>query len=207
MRLAKIYNLEHIIETYTPHTSFLLDGKIKPFDRPQHVLSFPGLSILDRYKLGISLAKLRLKNNWEELEKVTAEEWLIDNMGPHVYKKMWKPMLIGKWGKYYNQINMAWFWARIHVRTQKLMYPNGGFQRFTDEIVEGLVNKGVKFCFNQKIRKVKDNFKNGSIFIDEEKYYDKVLLTVGPELFCSLVDSLPDDFNRKINKYHSCCCC
>ena len=204
LELAKIHGLQGLIEIYTPNTSFLLNGAIKPFDRPQHVLSYPDLSITDRFKLGKSLALLRFKKIWIELEEVTAEKWLIDNMGRNVYEKMWQPMLIGKWGNYYNQINMAWFWARIYVRTQKLMYPNGGFQNFTDNIVKQLEETGVRFHFNQEIRSIVDNGDNVSIHTDvDEKHFDIVLLTVGPKILLQLVKGLPPDYVENLNQNRS----
>jgi protoporphyrinogen oxidase len=204
-QLAELHGIKDLIEVYSPNTSFFLNGRIKPFDQPQHVLLYPGISLADRYKLGKTLAILRLSNSWEDYEKVTAENWLIDKMGRNVYEKIWKPMLIGKWGSYYNQINMAWFWARIYVRTKKLMYPRGGFQNFTNKIVNSLSKKGVKFHFNSRIDSISK--KNGEIelkFPDRTKIiYDKVLLTVSPKIFEYLVDQLPENFSKTLDTHKS----
>jgi len=34
---------------------------------------------------------------------------------------------MGKFGKYYKDVNMAWMWARVHKRSFKLGYFKGGF--------------------------------------------------------------------------------
>lgn len=200
--LANVHGLQDIIKTYTPNTSFLINSKIKPFDKAQHILSYPGLSISDRYKLGKSLAFLRVTKKWRALEKVTAEKWLLENMGRNVYEKIWQPMLIGKWGNYYNRINMAWFWARIYVRTKKLMYPNGGFQTFTDKIVEKLETMDVRFHFNQEIKSIVNDDDN--VIIETEvgkKHFDIVLLTVGPKILLNLVKKLPSDYENNLKKH------
>ena len=56
---------------------------------------------------------LRLTNNWRALEKVTADSWMMKWAGKNVYEKMWKPLLVGKFGPFYRDVNMAWMWARI----------------------------------------------------------------------------------------------
>ena len=58
--------------------------------------------------------------------------------GKNVYEKMWKPLLIGKFGPYYQDVNMAWMWARIKARTTRLGTFQGGFQRFADMFAEKL---------------------------------------------------------------------
>jgi hypothetical protein len=35
-------------------------------------------------------------------------------MGQTTNKNLWEPLLVGKFGEYYREVNMAWFWARIH---------------------------------------------------------------------------------------------
>ena len=96
IKLAKEHDLINRIKIFSPNTSFFLDGEIRQFDRPHHILMYPGLSIIDRYRLATKLASLKLSKSWKYYEKFTAEEWLIKNMGENVYEKMWKPMLIAK---------------------------------------------------------------------------------------------------------------
>ena len=48
--------------------------------------------------------------------------------GRRVYEKMWKPLLIGKFGPYYKDVNMAWMWARLKARSTRLGTFEGGFQ-------------------------------------------------------------------------------
>ncbi len=203
--LAETHKITNLIKTYSPNTSFFLNGRIKPFDRPHHVLMYPGLSLYDRYKLGLKLATLKISRNWKYYENFTAEEWLINNMGKNVYQKMWKPMLIAKWSDYYNQINMAWFWARIYVRTQKLMYPDGGFQNFNNKIVNSLKTMGVSFHFKNSVDSISSRDNNVELLINNNnrKIYDKVLITTGPKSIKSLINNIPDSYKNKINTQKS----
>ena len=55
---------------------------------------------------------LRLNNNWKPLERYTAAEWIRQKMGEEYYNILWRPSLIGKFGDRYEEVNMAWLWAR-----------------------------------------------------------------------------------------------
>ncbi len=199
--LAKELDLSHLIRTYSPQTSFYHQGRIRPFDKPHHVLTFPGLTLMGRLRLGLSLAKFKLTTSWQRYEQTTAEMWLIQNMGQNVYDKLWKPMLIGKWGDYYNKINMAWFWARIYKRTQSLMYPDGGYQEFTDKIKENLEKRGVRFNLGQEIKLVEqlEDHKIGVHTPSGPAQYDMVLTTVSPKILLATVKDLPKDYRNKVN--------
>jgi len=199
IELAEISNTKNLINIYSPTTSFYSEGRIRPFDKPQHILTYPGLTLVDRFRLFYSMVNLKLMKNWQVLEKFTAEEWLIKNMGKRTYDLMWKPMLIGKWGDYYNKVNMAWFWARIHVRTQKLMYPDGGFQNFTNGVVNNLKKYGVTLRLGTNVDTI---FGDGDFIIVEShgvsRKYNKVVFTLGPTKFCSLVQNIPKKHKKDI---------
>lgn len=203
--LADKFNLTDILKTYSPTTSFFHNNSIKSFDKPQHLLNYPGLSFLDKWELGVSLVKLKLSVSWESFEQVTAQEWISEYMGENVYNTLWKPMMIGKWGKYYNKINMAWFWARIHVRTQKLMYPDGGFQTFSDQITNKLKENGVKFYFNQQICKIQKTYDGNHyrLMNNVHEKFDIVLSTVNPKNFLNSVDEYPESYRKEISSLRS----
>ena len=95
---------------------------------------FPGLGWgVNKIRFGLVGLYLRLTTNWKELEKVTVDEWMRKWAGEKVYKLMWEPLVIGKFGKkYYKQVNMAWMWARLNARTTRLGTFEGGFQVFAD---------------------------------------------------------------------------
>ena len=203
--LADETGLRDMIVTYTPRTSILLDDDVLPFDSPHHILMVPGLNLADKFKLSKALIELKLNKSWKRYENQLCVEWMPEKMGVNAYERIWKPMLIGKWGDYYDKINMAWFWARIHKRTRKLMYPEGGYQNFTDNIIEALKLKNVKIKLGVDIKKVRQ-LQNGKISItlnDIDLEYDKVLCTVSPNIFSNLVDGLTESYTSEIRSLTS----
>ncbi len=129
-----------------PLTVMYHEGKFYPFDSILKALLFPGLGFgINKIRFGFVGLFLRLTNNWRALEKVTADAWMLKWAGREVYEKMWKPLLIGKFGPYYRDVNMAWMWARIKARTTRLGTFEGGFQAFADAFAARLGEMGVEF--------------------------------------------------------------
>ena len=181
-----------------PYTVMLHKGKWYPFDSITQALLYPGLGFgLNKARFGLVGLYLRLTKNWKPLEEVTVEEWMRKWAGKEVYEKMWQPMLIGKFGPHYKDVNMAWFWARIHARTTNLGTFQGGFQAFADSFAEILREMGVDIRLGARVESIirtaslkgeKDRLSVGS------ETFDKVLVTISPGLLAKLCPELPESY-------------
>ncbi len=177
-----------------PLTVMLYKSKWYPFDSIINALRFPGLGFgLNKIRFGFVGLFLRLTNNWKALEKFTADEWMMQWAGKQVYEQMWKPLLIGKFGPYYKDVNMAWMWARIKARTTRLGTFEGGFQKFADLFAEKLQALGVKILLGVSISSIKKDQASGSLNVDGESF-DKVLVTSSPNLMAKLAPDLPENY-------------
>jgi protoporphyrinogen oxidase len=181
-----------------PLTVMYHEGKFYPFDSIAKALLFPGLGFgLDKIRFGFVGLFLRLTNNWRALEKVTADSWMMKWAGKNVYEKMWKPLLVGKFGPYYRDVNMAWMWARIKARTTRLGTFEGGFQRFADMFADRLRGMGVEIRLGAQVKFIKrDQDKGLSIAAGTVESFDKVLVTTSPSLMAKLCPDLPQDYLR-----------
>ena len=176
-----------------PLTVMYFNGKFYPFDSILNALRFPGLGFgLNKIRFGFVGLFLRLTNNWRALEKVTADEWMLKWAGKQVYEQMWKPLLVGKFGPFYKDVNMAWMWARIKARTTRLGTFEGGFQRFSDLFAEQLRNMGVEIRLGTQVKFIKQN-QAGGLSVDVESF-DKVLVTTSPSLIAKMCPDLPENY-------------
>ena len=137
-----------------PLTVVYHDGAFYPLDSPVALLRFPGLGLWAKVRMGLVLAYLRLTRAWSRLEKHTAHAWLARWMGRAAYTTLWEPLLEGKFGPYYQEVNMAWFWARVHARTPRLGTYEGGFQALADAIVDRLQAQGVEVLLGREVLQV-----------------------------------------------------
>ena len=182
-----------------PTTSVMYDGKIVPFDSPQRWITFPGFNLLDVARFGLVSAYLRFTKPWRKLEQETADSWLRKWYGQKIYATTWRPMLIGKFGPYYREVNMAWMWARLHVRSPRLGYFEGGFQAFIDRLTAVTRQKGGVIHLNCPVESVTEE--NGRLTIqtrEQSGSYDTVLATTSPGLLGKLAPGLPDAYLRQL---------
>ncbi|MCB9782066.1 MAG: NAD(P)/FAD-dependent oxidoreductase [Candidatus Omnitrophica bacterium] len=180
-----------------PVTALYHQGKFYAFDSPIAVLKFPGIHFIDRLRFGFVGAYLRFSKNWKSFEKHTAHEWLRKWMGKRAYETLWEPMLKGKFGEeYYRDVNMAWFWARIHVRTPQLGTFEGGFQAFCDEFAEAVRGRGATILLETPVERIESKDKDQLALRtnDGEETFDRVLSTTSPELVAKMAPDLPEDY-------------
>jgi len=184
-----------------PYTVLLHEGKWYPFDSIPRALIFPGLGFgIDKLRFGLVGLFLKLTNNWRHLEKFTADEWMRKWAGSRIYERMWKPLLIGKFGDYYDRVNMAWMWARLKARTTRLGTFEGGFQRFADMFAERLREQGVEIRLGAQVKAIHESplpaQSGNGLIIDtgSKESFDKILVTTSPSLLAKLCPLLPDAY-------------
>ena len=180
-----------------PLTVMLYKDNWYPFDSILNALRFPGLGFgINKIRFGFVGLFLRITNNWKALEKETADAWMMKWAGRQVYEQMWKPLLIGKFGPFYKDVNMAWMWARIKARTTRLGTFTGGFQKFADLFAEKLREMGVEIRLGANVKFIKQN-QAGGMSIDAGgavESFDKVLVTTSPNLMAKLCPDLPENY-------------
>jgi protoporphyrinogen oxidase len=181
-----------------PFTVMYHAGKFYPFDSIKTALMFPGLGWgVHKARFGLVGLYLRLVNNWQPLEKVTAEAWMRKWAGNRAYEMMWEPLLTGKFGeRYARQVNMAWMWARLKARTTRLGTFEGGFQAFADRLAAYLQSIGVKIFYRTPVERISPLAGSGLELklSDGSLAFDQCLFTSSPELLSRLAPALPGNY-------------
>lgn len=204
LSLAKEINHKVIIER--PKTSSFVNDKTYQLDSPISLLKFPKLSLLNRFRMGFSLALLKYNPIWKPLEKSKAEPYLKKMMGEKGYEKLWKPLMVNKLGKYAQSVSLAWFWARVYKRTSSLAYPEGGFLEFSLHLQKEIEKNGGKFYYNTEVTKLSSNdkpaieFKKTTSSKLQTSNFDKVITTLPSSLFINIAPELPQNYIDKLNK-------
>jgi protoporphyrinogen oxidase len=200
--LIRELGLSDQIEFRTPKSVMYHNGKFYPFDSIPAAILYPGLGFgLNKIRFGLVGLYLRLFNRWQILEKTTAKAWMSKFAGQKVYRSMWEPMVIGKFGeKYADQINMAWLWARIYSRTTSLGTFRGGFQCFFDRFTEILKSEGVDFKFGTTVQSVTKN-QNADLVVTTDgssSRFDRVLITTSPKTLLKIVPEISGMYKEKL---------
>jgi protoporphyrinogen oxidase len=184
-----------------PYTVMYHQGQFYPFDS---MFSNIPLFLLRHYRLddvarfGLVGVYLRLTNNWQALEKFTADAWMRKWTGERVYKAMWEPLLTGKFGEHYaRDVNMAWLWARLHARTTRLGTFQGGFQAFFDALAERLGQMGVTIRLSTPVEHIAPLPGGGIRLMAASQTnldFDQCLATTSPALLAQLAPDLPANY-------------
>ena len=206
INLAKEIN--HPIITKTPETNWYVNGKIYKFVSLKAALTFPLLTLPERLRQLIILGLLRINPFWKPLEKLKTNEVMTKLMGVKIYNMLWKSILVNKFGKYADDISLAWFWARIKKRTQALSYPKGGFLEFANHIANEIKKNNGKIYFNSEIINLEQKNNQVEIKIKTNNQvsilnFDKVIVTLPSFLFIKITPTLPETYTEKLKKLKS----
>jgi protoporphyrinogen oxidase len=189
-----------------PYTVMYHEGKFYPFDSYLNALLYPGLGWgLNKIRFGLVGLYLRMTNDWKSLEKTTVDAWMRKWAGEQVYQSMWEPLVVGKFGKYHRQVNMAWMWARLKARTTRLGTFIGGFQTFADLFARCLIELGVEIKLGTGVTQIIPQG-DGSLMLeaaDGVQAFDQCLVTASPAFMARLVPALPDDYLGSLLKLKS----
>jgi len=188
-----------------PTTSLWYRGKAYPFDNYLRAALFPHLSLIDKFRAAPVAVYLRLTRNWRPLEKYTAHEWLTRWLGRQAYQVLWEPLLTGKMGDYYQEVNMAWFWARLYKRSPSLGYFVGGFQALADALLERVGAQGGTIHLNTPVYEVRPAAE-GRLRLqtaEGETVFDRVVATVSPRLMLRLAPDLPAHYQAQLLELRS----
>lgn len=180
-----------------PVTVVYHQGRFYPFDSILAALLYPGLGWgVDKIRFGLVGLYLRLTNNWRSLEKTTVDAWMRKWAGDRVYEMMWEPLMVGKFGPHYKQVNMAWMWARLKARTSRLGSFKGGFQAFADHFAQRLQEMGVEIYLSTRVDSIETDEHGGPSIITggSSQRFNQVLSTTSPALLARMAPELPSDY-------------
>jgi protoporphyrinogen oxidase len=194
------------------NVGYFADGKIYPLNGAVDLLKLGTIPFIDRVRLGLVTAYLQKVKNWKKYESVTAHAWLERALGKRAYDKTLGAQLRAKFGTYYDQIAMVWFWGKIWLRTtsrrspldqEKLGYFRGSFQTIVDAMVRGCERAGVTMVHGKAMSSItSDDSGKWTVTLDDrttDSRFDALVATTPSHIFQKLVPDLPADYAAKLD--------
>ncbi|MBN2328879.1 MAG: NAD(P)/FAD-dependent oxidoreductase [Candidatus Omnitrophica bacterium] len=186
-------------------------GKLHPFTTPFDLLRFSPLSIASRFRVGLSALKMKRRESYEDLEDVTAEEFIIREMGESAYRILWEPLLRSKFGDRYREVSAVWFWGKVKLRGgtrtksgsgECLGYLKDGWGQLYRRMGRQIAERGGVLRFSQLVTEIR---KTGAGLLVRtrqgvEEEYDRVLVTPSVPTFLQMTPSLPGDYKAAASK-------
>jgi len=183
-RLLDEMGLSDKVEWKTGTSGYLANNEIYPLNTPVQILRYPELSMIDKVKLAY-LTLTAKKTDLKALDDITAEQYIIQNLGKNVYLSFFEPLLKSKFGEQKKDVSAAWLISRIAIRSdrgvsgERLGYLNGGFHLLVESLEKSIISKGGKINKHTPV---------SSIFSLNEGWemngtrYDTIVSTIPPQV-------------------------
>lgn len=154
--LAALIGVDDQIVTRATRTGMYYAGATFRLSTPLDLLKFDAIPFPDRVRTGLATLGVRTVKDWRALENVSAHDWLIRWFGQRAYDVLWAPLLVGKFGRYADEVSAVWIWNKLTLRGgsrgrgggEELAYFKGGFARLAREIGVYVEQRGGKVRLN-----------------------------------------------------------
>jgi protoporphyrinogen oxidase len=162
LNLVKELGLQEKLIWCDSSVGIFRDGKVHSFKTPLDLLKFAPCSFIGRLRTGFAALYLKHQKKWRGFTRITAHDWMMRACGRSAMATIWTPLLKGKFDRHYQNVSMAWFWARIHTRAnsrsggggEKLGYFRGGFNIVTTALENEICKRGVKIQKSATVKKI-----------------------------------------------------
>ena len=195
---------------WLPTSNSFYANRIYRLSTPFDLLKFSHIRFLDRIRMGVMYLSTRFVRNWMPLEGITAREWLTRMAGQSGYEGVWKPVLRAKFGQYADRVAAVWIWNKLKLRgssrgkvqEERLGYLQGGFGQAIDAWEAHLRASGVEILLDTPVEsiRIEDGAATGIVAGGQFRAFDRVLVTVAPELFLRLAPSLPANYRVQLGR-------
>ena len=215
--LMEEIGVDDAMKWYPSRVGTYTSGKVYKTTTALDLLRLGAIPLLERIKLGLFALRVGRIKDWRSLESDTADFWLREQLGGMAYEKVWAPLLRGKFGRFYDQIGMPWFWSKIQTRfasrkgirgREMLGYPDGSFDTIFNRLTAVIQARGGEIHLSTPVENinVKDRTATGVIARHESgelgsEDFDVVLSTVPSFSFPDIVD-LPDCYKKRLLDVH-----
>ena len=179
------------------------------------------LSLTGKYKYMIFLLRSLYVRNWKKFDKISVHQLIENNCGAEIWKKVFHPVLKGKFHDSASSISAAWFYKKLQQRAKCRTIGSGerlgAFKKSSKVLVDRLSGKirekGGTILTGSRVEKLKiKNQRFYGLSVNGKNYdFDRLIITTPiPEiinLFSSELTNINDEVTslKSIEYAHSLC--
>lgn len=219
LNLIKEIGLSDLVNWYTVKDALHAGGRLYSFSTPLDLMRFSEIPIRQRLLTGLAILKAGRFSQWQNLEDITAAEWLIKNCGQKSFEKLWKPLLQAKFEDDAEKVSAVWIWNKFKLRggsrsrnsqLEKFGYMKGSFSLLTESLIKSIVTNGGQIRYGHTAMglihndgKTSKKYKVSCILEDCSSIdldADAVISTISCRQFSNLSISLnlPEEYRNKL---------
>ncbi len=211
--LLKELELEDQLNWTSTLMGYFFQGKLYKWGNPVALLSFPKLSIINRFRYGLHMfisSKMKHGNN---IDNDDAVSWIKRWQGEATYNTMWSKLFELKFYHYTPNLSASWIWARIRrvgrsrssLMQEQMGYLEGGSNTLLVAMQNAIESMGGKIHLNAKVDKIEyqNNTVSGLIVNGKQNKFNKIYSTIPlpfiPKLLPDLSQSTLKQYSRLNN--------
>ncbi len=207
--LLRDLGLESEIRWTLAQTGFYTDGRFYSMNNLVEFLRFPPLGIVDKLRLGLTIAYASRITDPERLESTDVESWLRRLSGNRTFERIWRPLLRAKLGERYRDASAAFIWAiivrlyaarRAGLGAERFGYVPGGYARIIERFAARLENAGVDTLLGTRVASVRRQ--EDRIVVETtagEQTFERVVVTANARIAARLCPQLDDDERSRLD--------
>lgn len=208
--ILKELDLEKELQWVDTKTGFYADSKFYSMSNTLEFLRFPPLNLIEKFRLGITIAYGSRVKDWRPLSAITAVDWLTKLSGRRTVEKIWLPLLRAKLGDSCEKVSAAFIWATISrmyaarrsgLKKETFGYVPGGYGRVLDRFAEHLTKLGVTLKVSQSVSSI-EREQSGKVairFADRSSSaFDRVVVTTPAPVAGQICQELLDTEKERL---------
>lgn len=164
------------------------DRTLRSVSNAVEFLQLPGLSLLDKGRLGATIVIGSKIRSGRRMERITVERWLRRWSGNSAFETFWKPLLRAKLGDAYPKASAAFIWATIQrlyaarrsgLKKEMFGYAAGGYAHVCECFEAALADAGVDVRLGTRVRSIEHTDGGLSVELSDGRRdgFDRVVVT------------------------------
>jgi len=190
---------------------FYFKGQVYSMNNIVEFLRFPPLNWIDRFRLGLTIVYAQFLRDWQKLEHISVEKWLVSISGRTTFENIWKPMLRAKFDGNFEDTPATYIWSRL-VRMKSTRsgvnqkeqagHLVGGFDTILKAMAKRIEQAGGKIHLNVPVSEI--IVENGeAVGIEAEglrRTFNSIVATIQAPLFKQLLPKSHQDYKQWLSQ-------
>lgn len=209
--LCKGLGIAHRLQFQETKMGFYHANHIYPMNNAIEFLRFPPLGWVDRFRLGLTIMAAQFIRDWQKLEGISVEAWLLQWSGQNTFNNIWRPMLKAKFDGGFDNVPATWIWSRL-VRMKSTReganqkeeagHLVGGYITLLSAMIEKIEAAGGNIYMNTPVQEVviEGARATGLCIKNQHVAYDTVACTMQTPVFSRLIPQADVAYRRQISK-------
>jgi protoporphyrinogen oxidase len=169
-------------------TGLYVDERFYSVSSSLEFLRFPLVSLWGKIRLALTVSYCARIRDWQRLERISVEEWLVHTCGRSTYEKLWRPLLLAKLGESYRRVSAVFIWSYIKrlfsardasAKREHLGHVSGGYKAVFARLETLIRSAGGDIRLGVAVKHI-DPRPGGGLWVahdQEREAFDKVIFT------------------------------